>query len=708
MIIKEINLGHFGKFHDSHVMLKPGINILYGPNEAGKSTLHAFIRGMLFGIDKPRGRASKDDMYTKYEPWDTPGAYQGSMVIEIDGEDYRITRSFYKKEKRLSVVSVRTGREVATEESELQQLLKGLTESVYRNTVSIEQLKAKTDLELAQELKNYITNLSMSKSTEVDVNRALTYLVDKKKQIEKSIPNDQIKMLEETIAKEEEAISQCEKLNDELAQLTEQLEEIKAKRLKYSDPACKEKLAKLTMLPAVKEKYRIYKDMVTQKLQLEDRMSSLIERTKRAVGELDNSSVIQAHLEELQELRQKKQQYEDEIRAKRTEWENNSTQRKVNGKSMGIMNALLGIAVILIPIGNPIIRCSIGVFLMFFGILEYVYRATKDEHNLKLIEDIEKQFEKKVFQLHSKRHDILLQHRVTNENQLLIKFNDVTKNELEREQLLERKAEYLISIKELKEKAEKLEIEIINVMKYFIEDAEVTDSCMEELKLVAEEYKEEVTSGEEEYQTRYAELKSQIERIRWTLEANHNQDAQLLHDREEYKHLLEQRESMLHEIEAITLSIQTLKDLSSTIHDSFGSRLNEVVSEMIAKISSNEYQEVTVDENLNIKVLQKTRYVSIDSLSSGTMDQMYLALRLAVAQLLFPNEKLPIILDDAFALYDDKRTSEALHMLTSQCKRQIILLTCHKREEEIINSEGIEANVIHLEKNAVSESVIYE
>ena len=83
MIIKELYLGHFGKFHDGHVTLTPGLNIIYGHNEAGKSTLHAFIRGMLFGIEKSRGRVSKEDLYTKFEPWDSPGSYHGSMVIAI-------------------------------------------------------------------------------------------------------------------------------------------------------------------------------------------------------------------------------------------------------------------------------------------------------------------------------------------------------------------------------------------------------------------------------------------------------------------------------------------------------------------------------------------------------------------------------------------------------------------------------------------------
>ena len=54
MIIKDIRLTNFGKFNHKMVTLEPGLNIVYGENEAGKTTLHTFIRGMLFGIEKQR------------------------------------------------------------------------------------------------------------------------------------------------------------------------------------------------------------------------------------------------------------------------------------------------------------------------------------------------------------------------------------------------------------------------------------------------------------------------------------------------------------------------------------------------------------------------------------------------------------------------------------------------------------------------------
>ena len=69
MKLLNLHISGFGKFQDQDVSFEDGLNVVYGKNEAGKSTLHTFIRGMLFGIEKQRGRASKNDLYNKYEPW---------------------------------------------------------------------------------------------------------------------------------------------------------------------------------------------------------------------------------------------------------------------------------------------------------------------------------------------------------------------------------------------------------------------------------------------------------------------------------------------------------------------------------------------------------------------------------------------------------------------------------------------------------------
>ena len=69
MTLNELTIRGFGKFHDRTFTFSDGINILYGKNESGKSTLHSFLRAMLFGMERARGRAAKTDFFAHFEPW---------------------------------------------------------------------------------------------------------------------------------------------------------------------------------------------------------------------------------------------------------------------------------------------------------------------------------------------------------------------------------------------------------------------------------------------------------------------------------------------------------------------------------------------------------------------------------------------------------------------------------------------------------------
>ena len=99
MVIRRLKIKNFGKIRDKDMELSPGLNVLYGENESGKTTTHTFIRSMLFGIRRLRGKAAQNDTYTKYEPWENPAEYGGIMWFSSGGKNYRLTRNFYKEKK---------------------------------------------------------------------------------------------------------------------------------------------------------------------------------------------------------------------------------------------------------------------------------------------------------------------------------------------------------------------------------------------------------------------------------------------------------------------------------------------------------------------------------------------------------------------------------------------------------------------------------
>ena len=102
------------------------------------------------------------------------------------------------------------------------------------------------------------------------------------------------------------------------------------------------------------------------------------------------------------------------------------------------------------------------------------------------------------------------------------------------------------------------------------------------------------------------------------------------------------------------------------------------------------------DENgLRIEI-QNGDYVPVESLSIGTIDQMYLALRInSITEIV--EEKLPIILDEAFAYYDDERMENILKFINEYYpEKQILIFTCTQREKTILEKLNIKHNIINI------------
>ena len=112
MIIKELYVKQFGKISEEHFYFRDGVQVIQGENEFGKSTLHSFIRAMLFGLERGRGRAAAKDDYTRFEPW-AGGAYAGVMRFECGGRTFRLERNFKKYEKKDRLICEDDGEELS-------------------------------------------------------------------------------------------------------------------------------------------------------------------------------------------------------------------------------------------------------------------------------------------------------------------------------------------------------------------------------------------------------------------------------------------------------------------------------------------------------------------------------------------------------------------------------------------------------------------
>lgn len=187
MVITELYIRKFGRLSDRHFYLGRGLQIISGDNEFGKTTLHAFIRAMLFGLERGRGRAAANDDFTRYEPWDDPGSYGGVMRFTCGGRRFRLDRDFARYTRRASLVCEDDGEELSVEDGDLGMLLGGLTPGVFDSTVSVGQLKSEPGKELSEALADYAANYYETGGGAYNLSGALQVLNGKRRETEREL-----------------------------------------------------------------------------------------------------------------------------------------------------------------------------------------------------------------------------------------------------------------------------------------------------------------------------------------------------------------------------------------------------------------------------------------------------------------------------------------------------------------------------------------
>ncbi len=137
---------------------------------------------------------------------------------------------------------------------------------------------------------------------------------------------------------------------------------------------------------------------------------------------------------------------------------------------------------------------------------------------------------------------------------------------------------------------------------------------------------------------------------------------------------------------ALTIAMETLKLASEELQRRFAPRISQRAQDLFARLTGNRYNRLHLTRELNLQAGAEGEDTVRNPLwrSEGTVDQLYLALRLAVAAELTPNA--PLVLDDALVRFDDTRLAKALEILKEESKnKQVILFTCQGREENLLD-----------------------
>ncbi|MBS5641538.1 AAA family ATPase [butyrate-producing bacterium] len=611
MRLLELHIDGFGKFHDRTISFNDGINIIYGKNEAGKSTLHTFIRGMLFGIERGRGRAAKNDLYTKYEPWENSGTYEGWLRLEKDGTIYRIERRFRKENKSLKIINETKGLEEEATPAFVSSLLDGLTETMYNNTISIGQLKSATEDGMVTELKNYIANMNTTGNISLNITKATAFLRNQKRSLEAGL------------------------IPEASREFTSLLAEIRSVEAEIAGPEYENQLAAYqNMRTQVKG---LIDNTQTQKKDLDEKLAN----GKKVLS--DNGFTDRASVDAMSSD------------AERLYSEYNTLNGECNKKSRKVLSgltAVLGIAGLgaAAALGYfnltaylPVCGAAAAAAVIFFIISLFIRQKDKEYHRL---------FDNTSSELGA----LLARH-----------LGDSAVSEDAMNAFRARMGEF----SKLCDMVAQSEAEI----RKFLEDL----------------------SNLQTKQAGCSEMIEKQQRTQWELEKKLEHLSNYKNKAKALKRTLAENDRIHDEIVAIDLAHETMADLSSSIRDSFGLYLNKEASQYITGITGGIYDSMSIDENLNVFLNTKAKLVPLENVSSGTMDQVYLALRLAAAKLLQGSGSgFPLIFDDSFTQYDDERLKTALEWLASAYGGQIIIFTCHRREAQMLRARQVEFQLIEM------------
>ena len=156
-----------------------------------------------------------------------------------------------------------------------------------------------------------------------------------------------------------------------------------------------------------------------------------------------------------------------------------------------------------------------------------------------------------------------------------------------------------------------------------------------------------------------------------------------------------QVERIRKEIQAVSIAEAKIKEAAGNLQKFTGQKLQDEISEIFAQITGGKYKRVLLTENFEIYLDTGEKRLQLYQVSYGTAEQVYLALRLACGEILCQEEDIPLVLDETFAMYDEKRLIQALKYI-SQRKPQVLLFSSNKREIQALEKAGIPFSLVRL------------
>ena len=570
MRIKNLQINGFGNLENKKIDLEPGLNIISGKNESGKSTITDFIKSIFYGVNRNKD-GNKFSEYEKFRPWKDID-FSGKVTYEYNGSEYTVYRDFNRNNSK---VYDKDGIDITKEFNkdrargvEIGLAHLKLDEATFKSSFLIKQANVAVEpgeqKAVIQKLTNMIQTGDEGMSYEKTKSRLEKMLLDevgteRTHNKPKNIVNDEIVFNERRKHELIHNKERCLEIENEIKQIRNKKEK-----------ANKDYEATKSVYDV---KYK-YKTMLEEKQSAFEAAKKLMEKEREEASSKKKKQMIQG----------------------------------------AIILSLLFVIIIAYLVFTKRYELSIAALAMGIAvILLYIKLESKEEVPISELNfDVTKE------ELNKKEQKEL---------------EDLEKQGV-KNSLFSRKITDLKSLKDGYEKASK-------------------DLELDEHKL-------------------YIEMES--------LKFNVNK----LNDVEENLQIAYNKRAEIEKLErTIKLAISTLDDSYQELRNELMPDIANLVRESVAKTTNGKYSNVVYNDNAGMFVENDNgELISIDKLSIGTIDQIYLGFRFAVTNRL---ENIPMILDESFVYCDDERLKNILETISRLAEeKQIIILSCSDREINLL------------------------
>ncbi len=607
MKINNLKINGFGKLKNKEINLENGINVIYGKNEAGKSTLLKYITSMFYGLTKNKNGGTIPEV-EKYEPWNNE-EFSGKISYELDNQKkFEVYRDFKKKNPKIfneNLEDISKDFNIdKTKGNEFFYEQTGLEEEIFTSSIITKQAEVKLN---EKEQNTLIQKISNILGTGEDSTSYTTIVNKLKKKL-----NDEVG----TTNTKERPINIVENRIDELVSQKNEL-----------------------------QKYQYFK------FDIDEKINTVSENIEKLNKELEILRKANIQKESLKENENRIKINKDMINSFETDInilseEERKISKDKNTKPISKVKVIILIALIIVMTVIAILVPNLGVKLIeaIIVIIFSIYLLFKYNKQNKIQKDKRKK-----------------------QKEIKDKINILEKNKNKQAAELEKiQEEYNKELNKIKNETNINNLE--NVLQLI--DNKQKDINEQSLKLHT--------------------LKIDNDNVIPKLEKLVNIEEELISLKETKQELEQKRDNIKRTIEYLEIAYNKMKEQITP-------KFTEELSKVMEKISDGKYKNVNINTSGKIVVEDNLgSYITAENLSIGTIDQLYLSLRLATIKEI-SKENMPIILDEAFAYYDEERLENILNYLANEYKeKQIIIFTCTNREKEILEKLQIKYNLIEL------------